>query len=78
MKTKEELNALKEEAETVSEKLHELTEEELAEVSGGVDPLDYLEPGVRPKRKHGYEPPEPDPDIVIGNYLATREIEKPI
>ena len=36
MKTKEELNALKKEVETASRKLHELTEEELAQVSGGV------------------------------------------
>ena len=36
MKTKEELNALKEEVETLNKKLHELTEEELAQVSGGV------------------------------------------
>ena len=48
MKTKEELNALKEEVETVSKKLHELTEEELAQVSGGevvppFDNSDYLE-----------------------------------
>ena len=35
MKTKEELNALKEEVETLSRKLHELTEEELTQVSGG-------------------------------------------
>ena len=35
MKTKEELNALKEEVETLSRKLHELTEEELAQVAGG-------------------------------------------
>ena len=35
MKTKEELNALKEEVEAVSKKLHELTEEELAQVTGG-------------------------------------------
>ena len=42
MKTKEELNALKEEVETVSKKLHELTEEELAQVSGGR----VLEPAV--------------------------------
>ena len=35
MKTAEELNALKEEVETVSRKLAELTEEELAQVSGG-------------------------------------------
>ena len=38
MKTVEELNALKEEVETVSRKLAELTEEELAQVSGGVLP----------------------------------------
>ena len=36
MKTKEELNALKEEVETLNEKLAELTEEELAQVSGGM------------------------------------------
>ena len=35
MKTQEELNALKEEVETLNRKLHELTEEELAQVSGG-------------------------------------------
>ena len=35
MKTKEELNALKEEVETLNEKLAELTEEELAQVAGG-------------------------------------------
>ena len=35
MKTKEELNALKEEVETVSRKLHELTDEELEQVTGG-------------------------------------------
>ncbi len=36
MKTKEELNALKEEVETLNKKLAELTDEELAQVSGGV------------------------------------------
>ena len=36
MKSKKELDALKEEVETVSRKLHELTEEELAQVSGGL------------------------------------------
>ena len=35
MKTKEELKALKEEVETLNKKLAELTEEELAQVSGG-------------------------------------------
>ena len=37
MKTKEELNALKEEVETVSRKLRELTEEDIAQVFGGAD-----------------------------------------
>ena len=36
MKTKEELDEIKEEVETMNEKLHELTDEELAQVSGGV------------------------------------------
>ena len=35
MKTKEELNALKEEVETLNKKLTGLTEEELAQVCGG-------------------------------------------
>ena len=36
MKTKEELNASKEAVETLNKKLAELTEEELAQVTGGV------------------------------------------
>ena len=35
MKTPEELNALKEEVETLNKKLHELTDEELSFVTGG-------------------------------------------
>ena len=35
MKTKEELNALKEEVETVSKELRTLTDEELKQVAGG-------------------------------------------
>ena len=42
MKTKEELNALKEEVETLNQKLAELTDEELAQVTGGDDSV--LEP----------------------------------
>ena len=38
MKTKEELNALKEEGETLNKKLAELTEEELEQVTGGTVP----------------------------------------
>ena len=36
MKTPEELNALKEEVETLNIKLHELTDKELEEVVGGM------------------------------------------
>ena len=43
MKTKEELKELKEEYTTVCKQLHELTEEELAQVSGG-----GIEPGIEP------------------------------
>ena len=40
MKTKEELNAIKEEVEAVSKKLQELSEEELVQVFGG-ETLDF-------------------------------------
>lgn len=45
MKTTEELNALKEEVETLNGKLAELTEEELKQVTGGIgfDPFEKLE-----------------------------------
>ena len=46
MKTPEELNALKEEVETLNKKLHELTEEELAQVSGGFENLIKLIAGL--------------------------------
>lgn len=36
MKTTEELNTIKEELETLNEKLVELTDEELAQVTGGI------------------------------------------
>ena len=41
-KTKEELDALKEEVEAVNEKLAELTPEEIAQVSGGLGPVGGL------------------------------------
>ena len=52
MKTKEELNALKEEVETLNQKLAELTDEELAEVSGG-DTIPTLPPGYVGPRREG-------------------------
>ena len=41
MKTPEELTALKKEVETVNEKIHELTDDELAFVSGGAADITY-------------------------------------
>lgn len=52
MKTKEELNTLKEEVEALNKKLAELNEDELAQVFGG------HEPRVRPGRDlPNLEPP---------------------
>ena len=59
MKSKEELNALKEEVETLNKKLAELSEEELAQVSGG------LVPGI--SGKHVVEPPVGEPPGGITN-----------
>ena len=50
MKTTEELNTLKNEVETLNKKLAELTEDELAQVSGGVERHDinsFIEPSIR-------------------------------
>ena len=63
MKTKEELNKLKEEFETLNKKLCELTEEELEQVTGGqsvhfvghnIDPS-VLEPPVPTTNRLYYE-----------------------
>ena len=49
MKTKEELNALKEEVKTVSKKLHELTDDELDKVVGGDEDCVFGKPCLCPK-----------------------------
>ena len=54
MKTMEELNALKEEVETLNKKLAELTEEELAQVCGGFIETPALE-ATPPLRTAGSE-----------------------
>ena len=60
MKTKEELNALKVEVETVSGKLQELTEDELKQVVGGSEKY-IIKPGrdirimVGPEKAEGSE-----------------------
>lgn len=43
MKTKKELSALKEELETVSKKLSELTDEDLKQVTGGITEQELVE-----------------------------------
>ena len=61
MKTKEELNALKEEVEAVNEKLAELTPEEIAQVSGGL---------VAPRRgKPGLEPGVDETDAILKPWI---------
>ena len=50
MKSKEELNALKEEVETLNKKLAELSEEELAQVCGGVVRSTIDDPGGAGRR----------------------------
>lgn len=42
MKTREELNAIKEEYENVNKKLAELNEEELEQIAGGLIPIPYI------------------------------------
>lgn len=46
MKTKEELNALKEEVETLNKKLAELNEEELEQVTGGEEEMEQVTGGT--------------------------------
>lgn len=55
MKSKKELSDLKEEVETVSRKLHELTEDELAEVIGGSSGMDIAERVIRGDYGNGEE-----------------------
>ena len=70
MKTVEELNALKEEVETLNKKLAELTEEELAQVSGGLVPAFSYKPVIEPPSlhpvhfKHDLEPPVLEPPVL--------------
>ena len=55
MKTKEELNALKEEVETLSKKLAELTEEELQQVVGGTEVEFFIDDKSGNKEFHLYD-----------------------
>lgn len=57
MKTKEELNALKEEVETLNKKLRELNEEKLAQVTGGTQDF-VIEEGGSPKEYNYYSAEE--------------------
>ena len=65
MKTKNELNALKEEVETLNKKLTELTDEELAEVSGGISPLGRS--GIRDITRPVVESTDNDGEATLTN-----------
>lgn len=74
MKTKEELNAIKEEVDTVSKKLAELSEDELKQVTGGILPILFtsvaqgtMRPGVNWNSEE--LPTEP------GNYKLDTDVE---
>ena len=74
MNTKEELNALKEEVETLNKKLAELTEDELILVTGGA-----TEEGLN---GHIYavptsEVPNDDPQIIGGFVPKTEPVMSP-
>ena len=56
MKSKEELNKLKEEVESVNEKLQELTEEELEQVNGGATNWRDFDPPIGDIRSYN-DPP---------------------
>ena len=66
MKSKEESNALKEKVETVSRKLHELTEEELAQVSGGRPPasIPFIVVATAPVLLKIYDQANKDPTVT--------------
>ena len=64
MKTKEELNALKKEVEAVNEKLAELTPEEIAQITGGVE-----RPGLLTMRV--FEP-------IVRESVAPGRSDKPV
>ena len=66
MKTKEELNSLIAEVEILNKKLHELTEDELAEVCGGIELTDALEPimDLFKNELSIIEPAEEDPHVA--------------
>ena len=68
MKTKEELNALKEEVETLNKKLAELSEDELKDVAGGAGSFDDLDEflGWRTAGRTGIGPEGYDCSGLIG------------
>ena len=73
MKTKEELNALKKEVETVSRKLHELTEEEMEQVTGGrelgKEPRGTINPEEDYCNNYFYDPYDPNGPHLCKNCL---------
>ena len=67
MKTKEELNAIKEEVETLNKKLAELSEEELKQVTGGTQ---------NPYDNYFSKDSVSDPDTIYENHIYTKETEE--
>ena len=58
MKTQEELNILKEEIKAINEKLRELTDDEMEQVTGGEN-VPHVGPVFEPPDEPVFEPPVP-------------------
>ena len=71
MKTKEELNALKEEVEALNNKLNELTEEELEQVCGGFMPI-ILRNADIPAKNGGFNQPSELAEILINGLMSDK------
>ena len=67
MKTKEELNALKEEVETLNKKLAELSEDELKQITGGQNVMPVIFAGTK----------EVDEQIISGFVPKTEPVMSP-
>lgn len=55
-KTKEELNTLKQEYESLNNRLKELDDDELKQVTGGTNIEDSFVPGEKKESEHNYKP----------------------
>lgn len=73
MKTKEELNAIKDEIEAVGRKLAELTEDELQQISGGAVTLNNMPP-INKDEKYVMSFTPPTNDAIYNFHIYTGHV----